>query len=196
MTIDFDALLSKFEDIADFEYEGRVFRTNAQSIAPRAYLNIYYRAAVEEIQKTIIESLGLPQDVREFYRTHNGANLFVGAIHIYGFLPPGQLIERGDWRKRLPHNFIIINEEYFPDLILRNSLCLGSYGYDLSMVCVSRDTGEIICVEGSNFNRVRAKWGSFESWLTSEIVRLSNYFDSVGHRLVDIERTLPLSRAP
>ena len=195
MPVNFDALLSKFENLGDFEHEGRVFRTNAKSIAPRAYLNIYYRAAVEEIQRRIIDPLDLPQDVREFYRIYNGATLFIGAINVYGFLPPGQLIERGDWRKRLPYNFIETNEQYFVSLASSEILCLGSYGYDLSRVGVSRDTGEVICVEGSNFNHVRAKWRSFESWLTNEIERISNYFDSVGNRLVDEERTLPLSRA-
>ena len=184
-------LLCKFRENNDLEFEGRLFKTHVPSVAPRAYLNIIYRAANADVQREIIDPMGLPANLRAFYRRYNGARLFFDLLSIYGFLPRHYLLEREDWRKILPHSLVDSNTEYSNSPTSSSILLVGSYGYDRSEIYVDRTTGRVTCTVGRGLSGSRAEWSSFENWLEEEIRRLSECFDEFGNQLVEDEDTLP-----
>jgi len=192
--ISLEELLSKFKPCNNVEYEGRKFMTLVPSVGDLAYLNIIYDAACADVQRDIIDPLKLPADVREFYRTYNGADLFAGLFSLYGFMPKKYLIYRDDWRKTLPYNILDLNERFFDNLAASNIVLFASYGFDRSGVFIERSTGLVHCSVADNLRRIRASWVSFETWLEEEIGRLSECFDENGNRLVEIEETLPTRR--
>ena len=103
-------MLRKFKPKNDLDFEGTHFRTNVPSVTPKAYLNILFDAADDDVQTEIIDPLGLSYEIRSFYRAYNGALLLSEAICIFGFLPIVHLIERRDWRKLPPYNIMELNE--------------------------------------------------------------------------------------
>jgi len=187
MAIDILQLLSKFKDINNFHFEGRSFYTNVPSIAPKAYLYTVY----DPIKNDIIESLGFTNDIQEFYSKYNGASLFIGGINIYGVHKEGQLLHRGDWRRKQPLNLVEINKELFGGKFDKDFIAIGSYGYDKSRVLLEVQSGNIICCIQDNIKNERKRWDSFEIWLTEEIERLSTFFDEDGNRIKPEEEMLP-----
>jgi hypothetical protein len=191
MSLKLEDLLTKFKDINNFEFEGRKFMTNVKSVALKAYLHIIFSAANEDIQRNIIEPLNLPASLRDFYRHYNGAHLFIDTLSIYGFRPRNYLIDRSDWRKHLPYDFVDANAQHL-DIVKSSAIVLvGSYGYDRSRVYVERASGKVFCCVEDNFKRIRASWASFEDWIQQEILRLSHCYDAEGNLLVSLELTLP-----
>lgn len=190
MMIDLVKLLKKFNDINDFEFEGRLFKTNVPSVAPKAYLNILYKSADDTIQKQI-DSFMLPEQVRSFYNNFNGANLLSSSIDISGFLPENYLLVRTDFRQSLPYNIADSNLTYSIDLKNDNIIVIGSYGYDRSRVYVEKSTGKIFCSYENNLKEIRTSWDSFDEWLGIELSRLIKHFDENGNRIVDMKETLP-----
>jgi hypothetical protein len=186
-----EQLLHKFQPNNDFEFEGRHFKTNVPSVAPKAYLNIIFDAANDEVQEEIIDPLGLSDEIRAFYRAYNGASLLSESISIYGFQPKSYLIERGDWRKLPPYNIMDTNERYYDNVVFSRYLIFASYYPDRSKVFMERREGRVYCAVGDDLSRIRASWPSFEFWITEELERLSTYFDQHGNRLVELEDTLP-----
>lgn len=189
--ISLENLLSKFKPHKNVEYEGRKFMTNVPAVGELAYLNIIYDAADDEIQRDIIDPLRLPTDLRDFYRTYNGAHLFSNLLRLYGFRPKSYLFDRDNRWRALPYDLIDTNAEFFKDWQSSGIILVGSYGYDRSEVYVERSTGLVHCSVADNLRRIRASWVSFETWLEEEIGRLSECFDENGNRLVEIEETLP-----
>jgi hypothetical protein len=183
--------LSKFTPHNNFEFEGRLFMTNVAALGPEAYLHIIFKAANEEIQQMIIEPLGLPPDLRDFYRRYNGAHLFSDMFSLYGFRPVVYQLNRVDRRQTMPYDILDVNREYTDDLVASGIILIGSYGYDRSEVYVDKSTNSAHCAVGGDLGKTRATWPSFEMWLTEEIARLSNCFDEHGNRLVELEETLP-----
>ncbi len=192
MKLKIESYLEKFKNINDFEFEGRKFKTNVQSVAPKAYLSIIYDAADINIQKEIIDPLELPSQLRNFYRYYNGVSLFADLFSIYGFLPHHYLLSViHDWRKSLPYHFVKINERFFKDIFNSEILFFGSYGYDRSELFIEKSTGKIYCCVEDNLNKIRASWPSFENWIEFEIKRLASYHDENGNIIVDLKDTLP-----
>lgn len=70
-------------------------------------------------------------------------------------------------------------------------LCIGSYGYDRSIVCIDRTTLEVSCFVGKDFTRTPKAWQSLDDWLVSEIQRVCRLHDELGNCLVDKKQFLP-----
>ena len=135
----------------------------------------------------------MPDWLIDFFHYQNGANLFGGAVYIYGVVPPGRLLNRSDPFSLPPFSIEQANSAGYhrrdsdPDRIW-----IGGYGFDGSQVCLDRRDGDIKLLPRHS-ERVVASWGNFESWITDEISRLSLLFDRNGKRFVDDSMTLPPS---
>ena len=193
MPIAIEPLIKKFRPCQDLDFQGRHFRTLVPSVGDLAYLNIIYDAAEIEVQQQTIDPLRLPLSIREFYRKHNGADLFANNLSIYGFYPSAYLIERNDWRKSLPYNIIQTNQEYFSNTRESDIFVFGSYGFDRSELFIEKATGIVHCSVGDDLSRIRKTWPSFDTWITEEITRMCDFFDEEGHQLVDQEDMLPVT---
>ncbi len=186
-------LLSKFLPISDVETEYAFFKTHVPSVAPEAFLNIIFKPASADVQKKVTRKLSFPASMVEFFECYNGAILFSDALRVYGCLPDHYLLNRADAFDSLPFDILRTNEEFGEELQPRGLLCVGSYGYDRSLVCMDRKTAQITCFREQDFGVIRASWPNLDQWLTSEISRMSFYFDEHGNRLV-AERELPPSQ--
>jgi hypothetical protein len=191
MSIDLLGLLGRFEDASNHETEDAYFRTHVPGVGPSAYLNIVYKAPARALLEEVEREIQFPAPLLEFYRAWNGARLFVGALSVYGCLPAGQQLERTDAFKLLPFDVRQVNREFARQTMDRNLVCIGSYSYDRSIVCMRRESQSVVCYVGNAFSKMRQEWKSLEHWLTGEVSRLSLLFDAAGNRLVDKERLLP-----
>jgi hypothetical protein len=191
MSIDLLGVLGKFEDASSRETEDAYFRTHVPEVGSGAYLNIVYKAPASAVLQEVERELRLPATLLEFYNAWNGARLFVGALSVYGCLPAGQRIDRTDPLKLLPYDIREVNREFAMQTKVRGLLCIGSYSYDRSIVCMRREPQSVVCYVGTEFSKVRQEWSGVEQWLSGELSRLSLLFDADGKRLVAKESLLP-----
>jgi len=191
VSIDLLAALGKFRNISDRETDHAYFKTKVPSVAPEAYLNIVYKPAAPDIRAELEKELQLPSSLVEFYQQWNGARLFVTALSIYGCIPRNYLICRTDPFRLLPFNLRELNRECGWQAAKRNLICIGTYSYDGSIVCMRRKSQEIVCYFGEQFGEERQSWSNLDEWLGEEISRLSICFDENGNRLVPKENLLP-----
>lgn len=189
MAVDLTHLLRKFRPNRDFEVDGARRMTHVPSLGIHAYLHTLFQAADAQVQQKFIDPLNLPEQVRAFYRTYNGADLFSDNFSLYGFFPENYLLDR--LNKYYPYNILDINHEYVDDPRASDIFVIGSYGFDRSRVYVEKATGVIFCGTGSDLTRIRAIWPTFETWIQQEIARLCECFDECGNRLVELEELLP-----
>lgn len=191
MPINLLKLLGKFESVSNRETAGAYFQTHVPAVGSDAYLNIVYKAAPMAVVREVDRDIRLPASLIDFYTTWNGARLFVGALSIYGCLSIGQTLDRTDPYKLLPFDLRAVNQEFAMRTTDLGLLCIGSYSFDRSIICMRRKTQSVICFVGKHFSKVRMEWTSLELWLTEEIARISLLFDEKGNRLVEKDHLLP-----
>ena len=191
VSVDLLAALGKFRNISDRETDHAYFKTKVPSVAPEAYLNIVYKPAASDIRAELEKELQLPSALAEFYQQWNGAHLFLPGFSIYGCIPRNYLICRTDPSRLLPFNLRELNRECGSQAAKRNLICIGTYSYDGSIVCMRRKSQEIVCYFGEQFGEERQSWSNLDEWLGEEISRLSICFDENGNRLVPKENLLP-----
>ena len=175
-----EKLLSKYRNVDDFVHERVLFKTNVPWVAPKAYLHILFPPAPADVLQQRTTELRIPNPLIEFYSQWNGALLFTGTLAIYGLLADGYVLNREDWRCRLPFDLVSETQHWQPELDDRDLFCFGSYGYDRSAVCVARDSGVVTVFAADRLDVVRATWPSFETFLSEELDRLSTFFDDNG----------------
>lgn len=127
--ISLEKMLCKFKPHKNFEYEGSHRMTHIPSLGEYAYLHTIFDAADNDVQRGNIDSLRLPSELREFYRTYNGAHLFSDNFSLYGFFPAEYLYERENWRKSYPYNIEDTNAEFMSDWISSDIIVIGSYEF-------------------------------------------------------------------
>jgi hypothetical protein len=88
-----------------------------------------------------------------------------------------------------PFDIQQLNQEW-PAQNPARMLAIGCYGFDGSNIYLDRNDGQIT-VFRRDADRPIASWPSAESWIESEIARLSILFDSNGRRLVEEHHTVP-----
>jgi hypothetical protein len=186
-----ERLLAKYVNVDDFVHNGVQFKTNVPWVAPKAYLHILFPPAPANVLEQRTIELNIPLVLKDFYSQWNGAALFAGELAIYGLLPDKYLSNRSDWRSQLPFNLIDESRRWRAELDRRNLLCFGSYSYDRSRLCVSRDSGLITAFAADRLEKIRATWPSFESFLSNELERLSAFFDEYGKCAFPSEALLP-----
>lgn len=191
MSINLLAMLGKFKNLADQETEDAYFRTKVPAVGPDAFLNIVYKAPPRSLIDDIEMDLRLPSSLSEFYGQWNGARLFVGGLSVYGCVRSGQQLDRTSLLKLLPFNIREVNREFGRQANEAGLVCIGSYSYDRSIVCMRRESQSVVCFVGKDFLNVRQEWKSLEHWLAEELLRLSLLFDEEGNRLTDKEWLLP-----
>ena len=191
MAINLLAMLGKFKKMADQETEDAYFRTKVPSVGPDAFLNIVYKAPPREVSDEVELDLRLPSSLSDFYRQWNGARFFVGGLSVYGCVPSGQQLDRTSPFKLLPFNIREVNREFSRQVNDAGLVCIGSYSYDRSIVCMRRESQSVVCFVGKDFSNVRREWRNLEHWLAEELLRLSLLFDEEGNRLTDKGRLLP-----
>ena len=195
MTIEVLRLLSTFENLNDRESESAFFCTHVPQAGSLAYLNIVFKPAETDVLRRVAVQLQMPAALAEFLNVQNGAILFSGALSIYGVHRSGQLLNRGDPFFDLPFNIEEENRNWPPPDSTR-FLAIGGYSFDGSIVCIDRTDSSL-----SLFGRGQRgllptplfNWPSLQAWLTTEITRLSVFFDRRGTRLVDESLTVPQS---
>lgn len=147
-------------------------------LAPEAYLHVVFPALdesqLEEIERQVERPL--PEPFRRLLEMSNGMLLFAYSLAIYGLR--GLNVRTGDeaWQ---PFSIRTSNTMERPRNIPWSALIVGSYRQDGSYVYIDGDTGVTIrCTRqsGTNLNQ----WDNFETFLLSEVTRLSTAFDSYG----------------
>jgi hypothetical protein len=167
------------------------FNQNVPSIAPEAYLHTIFKPLPAPVVSALPHFRELPAIWKDFFAIQNGADLFSGAISLYGLHPHGQMLSRkGGLDSRLP--FDLANESSNrPPPNPKENLKIGGYGFDGSLVCLNRKD-ESISVFRRDGSELIALWHSPTSWLTNEIARIGMLFDSSGNRLGDEIETRPI----
>jgi len=187
-----DTLLRKFRG-EDVEKPLAWFKTRVPSVGEHAFLNIIYKPVPEDLQAHAAQDLKLPAPIADFYRHYNGVRLFFDALNVYGLLVPGATQDRYDAFALLPFSLSEANAEFDSELRARDMVCIGSYGFDRSLVCISRKDESILCFVGTAFSTFRARWNSLSQWLSSEVFRIGTLFDEHGKLVFDEAATLPSS---
>lgn len=185
---DLIGFLSKFKNISNMETEHAFFKT---MVSPGVYLNTIFKPASLGTVIQVAEDLMLPESLIKFYRGCNGAHLFVNALSIWGCLPKSYLLDRSQPFTLPPFNIRDANREMLSRRQDENLICVASYYYDGSSVCMHRSSQKVICFVGTGFTEELCKWNTLEEWLTSEITRLSLCFNDEGKCLVDEKHLLP-----
>lgn len=183
--------LNRFSSANNKETATALYMTNLTWISPRAYLNIIYKAAPPSLCDEVGDLLQFPSSLFEFYKAYNGANLYFDGLRIYGCVPEDQPIDRGNRFALPPFSITTPNEQFSLYTEKANLLCIGSYGYDRSMVCMNRNDQSIVCFKGTKFSEKRKIWSSLETWIKEELLRLSNMFSTDGHMLVAENLLIP-----
>lgn len=191
MAINLLAMLGKFKTIGDRETEDTYYRTKVLSIGPEAFLNVVYKAPHGEVMEDVDLDLRFPSSLSDFYRHWNGARFFVGALSVYGCLRKGQQLDRTSSFKLQPFDIREVNREFLRHTKEAGLICIGSYSYDRSIVCMRRASQSVVCFVGKDFSKVRQEWKDLEHWLADELPRLSLLFDEEGNQLTDKVRLLP-----
>ncbi|MGH9719989.1 MAG: hypothetical protein ACRD8O_07235 [Bryobacteraceae bacterium] len=191
MAFDLLTLLGKFKNLSNRETDAALFRTKVPSVGPDAYLNIVYKPAAAQVRTELARELQFSSSLSEFYQCWNGARFFVGALSVYGCLPVNYQIVRSDPLKLLPFSIREVNREFSTQMKERDLVCVGSYSYDRSVVCICRKSQSVTCFVGKDFSKERQSWSSLDHWLSDELLRLSALFDESGDRLVEKDKLLP-----
>jgi hypothetical protein len=189
MDIDLLDLISSFDVVDDRENEIAFFRTHVPWVGSHAYLHTVYKAITEDVLSVCARKLDIPNPVLKFLRRQNGADLFSGALYIYGVVRSGQLLNRSDPFSLPPFSIENANAEAL-GFDLTRFLAVGGYGFDGSQVRIDRNDLSIKAFPRKS-DTPTALWPDFDHWLFSEITRLSALFDRSGKRLIDGSATLP-----
>jgi hypothetical protein len=183
MGIDLLSMTSRFRPYNDKDNANASFRTLVPWVAPEAYLNIIYKPAPPAFLSTVAAKWSFPPAVVDFFSKQNGANLFSGALSLYGVVEPGRLLNRRDPFSLPPFNIEDENSSWKFDR--DRLLVLGGYSFDGSTACVDRADGQIH-VYRQRQKTPTVSWSSLSAWLTSEVARLGSLFDDEG-RMTGLE---------
>jgi hypothetical protein len=183
--------LERFLSDRDLDTPNAVFIKNLPWIGPDAYLNVLYKPVASEVVAAVGEKLQFPDSLREFYKSYNGARLFFDSLRVYGCLAADTLLDRSAPLTLPPFDIAGAYEEFQRHTRNAGIICIGSYGYDRSMVCMDRNEQSVICFKGTDFAERRGTWTSLTTWLNDELNRLGWMFSTDGRRLVEEQLTLP-----
>lgn len=191
MTVDLLQLVSRFQNVEDFETSEAYLRTRVRHVAPEAYLHTIYKPAAPHLVHEVSEHLQLPASVRRFYAKWNGAHLFASALAIFGCRPAGALLNRSDWVHPPPFDLRDANDEEALILSKADAVAVGFYRYDGSLACVHRQSEEVVYLSGEERHASGLRWKSIDHWITAEIERMSFLFNEQGRLLVPKEHQIP-----
>jgi hypothetical protein len=189
MTVDIRKLLPGSTSGTNQESDTAYFLVNVPSVAPLAYFHRVFKPAPEDLLREVGAVLHIPETWSNLLRCQNGANLFLNSIYIHGVVSPTRLLNRSKPMSNPPFDIQLLNDEW-PARDTVRLLAIGCYGFDGSNIYLDRNDGQVT-VFRRDADRPIASWPSTESWIESEIARLSVLFDSDGSRLAEEHHTVP-----
>jgi hypothetical protein len=184
-------MLTRFADVEDLKHEGVFFKTNMPWRAPKAYLHILFPPAPPDLIAKCKVQLSIPDPVTNLFEAFNGISLFSGNLEIYGLLPDSYLLNRNDWRCRLPFNLETETRRWRKRFQSQKLFWFGSYRYDRSPICMSQESLTVTAFEGNNLDNVRGSWGGLDLFFEEEVARLCAFFDEKGRTNVPDSELLP-----
>ncbi|MFZ5353644.1 MAG: SMI1/KNR4 family protein, partial [Bacillota bacterium] len=148
-------------------------------IAPKAWLHEIYAKIenheIDEIEKKL--NVKLPEDLISFLKCSNGINIFSDSLSIWGFR--SSYVRRGSEVSQ-PYDLIALNQERKGEMP-ENWLIFGSYSWDGSLMLYDLGQGNSKVYRcDNNAEEIIQEWDSIWSWLSIEVERLSQLFDSKG----------------
>lgn len=157
-------------------------------IGPGAYLHTVFKPANEAQLEQASQELCISPWWKDFLRVQNGANLFLNSLYIFGVVHPSMLRVR-TVEARIPFDIEEQNREASLSS-LGNWLQIGAYGYSGTRILLDRTTN-MVQAEHPTGKCSPMRWAHPESWIRSELKRLSLLFSQDGRLLTDERLTEP-----
>lgn len=160
-------------------------------VAPQAYLITVF-SPISTIELSILES-SIGQDIPNEYSSFlmnfsNGLNLFLSRFCLYGFV---SRINRQIGAIPQPFSLSQLNIYEHPKNSKDTFFFIGGYDYDGSKLYIDKQTGEVhYCKKNDSTSLYH--WKNFDDMFSSEIKRLSAFFDDNGRMKVPYEKILPI----
>lgn len=150
--------------------------------APEAYLHTLFPAASAETireTKTKITAVRAFDQLALFLAEHNGANFFLGSLALNGIRRG--LVSRSS-EDRQPFDLLELNGFERPKNADPESLFIGSYNWDGSLIFLEPDGEVLVCkkLDATPY----ARWSSLSEMISTELARLAQFYDREG-RVVD-----------
>jgi hypothetical protein len=159
-------------------------------VGSMAYLHSIFGPLKEEEIVQVEQEINhnLSDDLKAFYRYANGCSLFL-TLEITGL--------RKDYNRELNENVYQPISIRYQNVIdqpknkTEEMVFFGGYDYDGSnLYMVDNDQRVFLCSSESAIP-VLYEWESFETFLLSEVKRLSEIFDKKGYQIKDDIETIP-----
>ena len=160
-------------------------------VAPQAWLHKVYAKLSEEKIDKIRKELGveLPADFIEFLKCANGINIFSDSLSIWGLKT--SYARTGDEAIQ-PYDLVALNNEKKREIPM-NWVIFGSYSWDGSEMLYDIKNGNphVYRCENSS-TKILQEWENLWVWLSSEVERLSKFFDEKGIEYDENIPTIPV----
>ncbi|WP_298623209.1 SMI1/KNR4 family protein [uncultured Zoogloea sp.] len=158
-------------------------------VAPAAYFHVIY-SSLNESEISEIESLiqrQIPGDLVEFYKIHNGCQLFSGALSVDGLR---RNTSRTVDASRQPFSMVTPNIDERIKNSPTNAVFFGGYDWDGSLLYCMPNAKEIFRCNRDSAEPIN-QWPSLDDFFSSEIERLSKLFTGDGRQIDEDRPTTP-----
>lgn len=157
-------------------------------VAPEAYLHVLFSPLDHAARNQMEARIGrqLHRDLKHLYGQCNGLRLFNGALAIFG------MSEGPTDRATLvavPFDIIVPNTVERPPLG-DDIATFGAYNWDGSQVGMRYGDDSVLRYDRRD-GRMLTTWPTFDCWLSKELARLANLFDSTGRKIDERQPTCP-----
>lgn len=198
MTLNKDNFFRDFKSKLISEYQekdryktsnGTILLKNIPQVAPLAYLHYLYSPLSKEQVDSLERNFAyqLPEEIRQFFLEMNGVNIFNGSLYINGLRT--DLSRTTEAVIQQPYDIVFPNlqgHEYH----LKNTIYLGAYGYDCSLIGYNVEDGSIHRQLKTNKEKI-SNWRSLTEFLAMEYLRLQELFDENGIKKEGAASTIP-----
>ena len=153
-------------------------------IAPKAYLHVVYAPSDSEEFAELDERLGrpVPAQLKRFFEFTNGMMIFSGSIRVMGFVPHKRKAEVHVYN--YPSDIETPNSGARIKGLRDDAVVVGFYKHGGSYAVIDSD-GSVARFDPKGIGKLIQEWPDFDTWLFSEIERLSEYFDENGKMTAD-----------
>jgi hypothetical protein len=148
-------------------------------VAPEAWFHKFYCRLKEneliEFQKQF--PVEFPLSLKAFLHWHNGINFFSDSMSVWGWRDPYY-----NPAKYQPYDLLSLNRER-PKNCKDSWLYFGGYSWDGTRVFFDTEEnliGNKVYRAARRSTEILNVWDSFEAWLHSEVIRLSELYDEHG----------------
>lgn len=172
--------------------DGTLLIGRIQSKGVGAYLHRLFSPLTPEeiLNLTELVRAELPYQLAEFYKFHNGCNLFESNITVYGLR---RSLDRSDFDAVLsnPFDLRVQSLTHRQDSPSGNGFCFSKYQDD-TLIFIENDGSVVRCSEGRD-SKILNAWPSFPVWLVSELERFGRFYDHRGETAYQEDEMVPPS---